>query len=63
MYHPNRVVERRALFDDVWGKDSKARKRTLDVHICWLRQKIEVDPNNPKLIITTRGIGYRFAIG
>jgi DNA-binding response OmpR family regulator len=61
--NPNRVMERRVLFDRVWGEDSGVGERTLDVHIRWLRQKVELDPSNPKLILTVRGIGYRFASG
>lgn len=62
MCHPNHVIERHVLFNDVWGKESQACERTLDVHIRWLRQKIEENPDKPRLIMTARGIGYRFAI-
>lgn len=54
------VVERNEIFDKVWGDDWFGDTRTLDVHIRWLREKIEQDPSNPKLIQTVRGVGYRF---
>ena len=63
MSNPNRVMERRALFKWVWGEDSCVGERTLDVHIRWLRQKIERDPDRPDHIVTIRGIGYKFACG
>ena len=59
--HPNHVIKRDVLFKDVWGEESRAGERTLDVHIRWLRQKIETNPDKPRLIVTVRGIGYRFA--
>ena len=49
------------FFDRVWGTDWLGDTRTLDVHIRWLREKIEVDPSQPRLIQTVRGVGYRFA--
>lgn len=53
------VVERSALFDSVWGTDWVGDHRTLDVHIRWLREKLEEQPAQPKLILTVRGVGYR----
>jgi len=44
----------------VWGYDYMGDSRTVDVHVRWLREKIEEDPSNPKMIQTVRGIGYRF---
>ena len=55
------VVTRAELFDEVWGTDWLGDTRTLDVHIRWLREKIEPDPGNPQFIQTVRGVGYRFA--
>jgi two-component system response regulator RegX3 len=55
-----RVVTRDALIDRVWGFDYVGDTKTLDVHIKRLRSRIEVDPGNPSLITTIRGLGYRF---
>ena len=57
------VVTRAELFDEVWGTDWLGDTRTLDVHIRWLREKIEADPSQPQLIQTVRGVGYRLAEG
>ncbi len=57
--HPKRVYSRDELIEKVWGLDFDGDTKTVDVHICWLRQKIEEDPNKPKLIQTVRGFGYR----
>lgn len=54
------VVTRAELFDEVWGTDWLGDTRTLDVHVRWLRQKIEDDPAAPRYIQTVRGVGYRF---
>ena len=54
------VVTRAELFDEVWGTDWLGDTRTLDVHMRWLREKIEDDPSNPRYIRTVRGVGYRF---
>jgi DNA-binding response OmpR family regulator len=54
------VVTRADLFDEVWGTDWLGDTRTLDVHVRWLREKIEDDPSNPRYIRTVRGVGYRF---
>lgn len=58
---PGEVISRAEFFDRVWGTDWLGDTRTLDVHIRWLREKIEVDPSQPRLIQTVRGVGYRFA--
>jgi DNA-binding response OmpR family regulator len=58
---PGEVITRAEFFDQVWGTDWLGDTRTLDVHIRWLREKIEADPSQPHLIQTIRGIGYRFA--
>ncbi len=54
------VFSRDVLLDKVWGYDYVGDTRTVDVHIRWLRQKIEVDPSNPKYLLTVRGVGYKF---
>lgn len=58
MENNGEVVERDPLFTKVWETDYTGDTRTLDVHISWLRQAIEEDPRNPKLIRTKRGVGY-----
>lgn len=57
------VVTRAEIFDKVWGTDWLGDMRTLDVHIRWLREKLEVDPARPRYIQTVRSIGYRFVTG
>lgn len=59
---PGEVITRAEFFDRVWGTDWLGDTRTLDVHIRWLREKIEEDPGQPRLIQTVRGVGYRFAV-
>jgi two-component system alkaline phosphatase synthesis response regulator PhoP len=54
------VLTRDQLLQRVWGYDYHGDPRTLDVHIRWLREKIEEEPNAPRLIQTVRGIGYCF---
>lgn len=61
MLHAGQVVTRAEIFDQVWGTDWLGDMRTLDVHIRWLREKLEDDPGAPDLIQTVRGVGYRFA--
>jgi DNA-binding response OmpR family regulator len=61
--HPGEVITRAEFFDRVWGTDWLGDTRTLDVHIRWLREKVEDDPGQPRLIQTVRGVGYRFAAG
>jgi two-component system alkaline phosphatase synthesis response regulator PhoP len=63
MSRAGQVVTRAELFDLVWGTDWLGDTRTLDVHVRWLREKIEDDPGHPRLIQTVRGVGYRFAAG
>jgi DNA-binding response OmpR family regulator len=58
--NPGVVLSREALLKSVWGWDGDGSTRTVDVHICWLRDKIEANPNNPQRIVTVRGFGYRF---
>jgi two-component system response regulator RegX3 len=56
-----RVLTRDVLIDRVWGSDYIGDTKTLDVHIKRLRSQIELDPAEPALITTVRGVGYRFA--
>lgn len=56
------VVEREALFKHVWRTNYTGDTRTLDVHVSWLRQAIEKDPRNPKILMTIRGVGYRLDV-
>jgi DNA-binding response OmpR family regulator len=60
MLRAGEVVSRAELFDEVWGTDWLGDTRTLDVHVRWLREKIEQDPSKPEYIQTVRGVGYRF---
>jgi two-component system alkaline phosphatase synthesis response regulator PhoP len=55
------VVTRDELLQEVWGYNSASMTRTVDVHIAWLRQKVEDDPSDPRFIITVHGQGYRFS--
>jgi two-component system alkaline phosphatase synthesis response regulator PhoP len=55
------VLSRDELLQQVWGYKAIPLTRTVDVHIAWLRQKIEDDPKNPRYIVTVHGQGYRFA--
>jgi DNA-binding response OmpR family regulator len=54
------VLSRDVLLSQVWGYDYPIDTRTVDVHVRWLREKIEADPSRPVLIETVRGVGYRF---
>lgn len=60
MRNRNVVLSRDLILTKVWGYDYFVDKRTVDVHIRWLREKIEDDPSNPTRIVTVRGVGYRF---
>lgn len=59
MNNPRRVYSRDDLIERVWGLDYDGDTKTVDVHICWLRQKLEEDPARPKILQTVRGFGYR----
>jgi DNA-binding response OmpR family regulator len=61
MSHAGRVVTRAELLDQVWGVEWLGDTRTLDVHIRWVREKVEKDPSQPRYVQTVRGVGYRFA--
>jgi DNA-binding response OmpR family regulator len=59
--HRGRARTRQQLLEEAWGSDAYIDIRTVDVHIRWLRQKLEADAERPRYIETVRGIGYRFA--
>ena len=61
--NPNKVINRDELMLVVWGYNSDVNTRTLDMHIVRLRKKIELNPDNPQLLQTVRGVGYRFNPG
>jgi DNA-binding response OmpR family regulator len=58
--HQGQVLSREFILERVWGWDFIGDSRTVDVHVRWLREKIEQEPANPRRIITVRGAGYRF---
>ncbi len=60
MNNAGKVMARNDLIDQVWATDWVGDTRTLDVHVRWLREKIERDPGKPRYIQTVRGVGYRF---
>ena len=57
-----KVHSRNELLDEVWGYDAMPSTRTVDVHIAWLRQKLENNPKHPQFIQTVHGFGYKFVI-
>ncbi len=59
LIHKNEVVSRYQLLEDVWGYESQPTTRTIDNFILKLRQKIEDNPNDPKIILTVHGVGYK----
>lgn len=60
MSYPRRVWPREQILEKIWGQDYIGDSKTVDVHIRWLREKIELDPSNPDYLVTIRGFGYRF---
>jgi phosphate regulon transcriptional regulator PhoB len=60
---PGKVFSRQSLLHNVWGADAYVEDRTVDVHVRWLREKIETDPSSPAWLLTVRGIGYKFTDG
>ncbi|NJP09858.1 MAG: response regulator transcription factor [Leptolyngbyaceae cyanobacterium RU_5_1] len=60
MSYPRRVWSREQLLERIWGPDFIGDSKTVDVHIRWLREKLEVDPSSPAYLVTVRGFGYRF---
>jgi two-component system phosphate regulon response regulator PhoB len=59
MRNPRRVWSREQLLEKVWGHDFMGDSKTVDVHIRWLREKIEAEPSAPRRLLTVRGFGYR----
>ena len=59
--HRGAALSRDELLNEVWGYNAMPSTRTVDVHIAWLRQKIEDNPRHPQLILTVHGLGYKFA--
>ncbi|MEA2626497.1 MAG: two-component system, OmpR family, alkaline phosphatase synthesis response regulator PhoP [Candidatus Binatota bacterium] len=60
LQYPDRVFTRPEILDLVWGQDTYVEPRTVDVHVRRLRERIERDDANPELILTVRGVGYKF---
>ena len=58
--NPDRPLTRDMILNSVWGYESFPNTRTVDAHVVKLRQKLELDPNTPKLFLTVHGVGYRF---
>ena len=58
--HRGEVLQRNELLDEVWGYNAMPSTRTVDVHVAWLRQKLEDNPKHPQFIQTVHGIGYKF---
>jgi DNA-binding response OmpR family regulator len=58
--HRGQALSREQILEEVWGWNYAGGSRTVDVHVRWLRAKIEVDPTKPSRIVTVRGAGYRF---
>jgi two-component system, OmpR family, response regulator RegX3 len=61
MANAGNVSRREQIMDEVWDPHWFGPTKTLDVHISWLRKKLEDDPHDPRLIVTVRGVGFRFA--
>ena len=59
--HRGSTLSRDALLQDVWGYAAMPSTRTVDVHVAWLRQKLEPNPRVPQYILTVHGLGYKFA--
>jgi DNA-binding response OmpR family regulator len=62
MEHAGEVIDREELFRQVWETEYTGDTRTLDVHVSWLRQAVEIDPRHPRYIKTVRGVGYRLDV-
>ncbi|MBW4458522.1 MAG: response regulator transcription factor [Nostoc indistinguendum CM1-VF10] len=60
MSYTQQVWTRQQIVDKIWGEDFFGDTKTVDVHIRWLREKLEIDPSRPEYIVTVRGFGYRF---
>ncbi len=58
--HQGATISRDEMLNEVWGYDAMPSSRTVDVHVAWLRQKIEPNPSHPQFILTIHGLGYKF---
>jgi two-component system alkaline phosphatase synthesis response regulator PhoP len=58
--HREATLSRDELLNEVWGYHSMPNTRTVDVHVAWLRQKVEENPRHPQFILTVHGLGYKF---
>jgi two-component system alkaline phosphatase synthesis response regulator PhoP len=58
--HPEATLGRNELLNEVWGYNAMPSTRTVDVHVAWLRQKIEHNPRQPQYLLTIHGLGYKF---
>lgn len=58
--HPGRVFDRQTLLDRIWGVGNIVDGRTVDVHVRWLREKVEPEPGKPLHLLTVRGVGYKW---
>jgi two-component system alkaline phosphatase synthesis response regulator PhoP len=58
--HRESAITRDALLNEVWGYNAMPSTRTVDVHVAWLRQKLEPNPRHPQFILTVHGLGYKF---
>ncbi len=58
--HREATISRDELLNEVWGYDAMPTTRTVDVHVAWLRQKLEINPRHPLYILTIHGMGYKF---
>ena len=58
--HREATLSRDELLNEVWGYDAMPTTRTVDVHVAWLRQKLELNPRHPRFILTVHGMGYKF---
>ncbi|MFQ5856032.1 MAG: winged helix-turn-helix domain-containing protein [Anaerolineae bacterium] len=63
MQHPGKILSREFLMREIWETDYAEDTRTIEVHVSWLRKKIEEDSSAPQLIQTVRGVGYVFTEG
>jgi two-component system, OmpR family, alkaline phosphatase synthesis response regulator PhoP len=60
--HPGAALSRDELLNEVWGYNAMPSTRTVDVHVAWLRQKLEDNPRHPQHILTVHGLGYKFVV-
>lgn len=60
--HSGATLSRNELLDEVWGYEAIPSTRTVDVHVSWLRQKLEPNPHHPRYIVTVHGLGYKFVL-